>query len=150
MIIFGALLVCVCAQRPFYAGGQYPTVLQQNLPAETVDNRFGANSTPDPYVTKEIDPLYNVDKGTVDWIKNEYPRDKQPFWYLNAAQISQFKNQQQLQQQQLLIQQQQLQAQLQQVNELLRRQQELNQQLAVSQQNETVGLQQQKNLRRSR
>lgn len=149
MTIFGVLLVCVCAQRPFYAGGQYPTVLQQNLPVDTVGNRFGENSTPNPYVPKEIDPVYNVDKETVDRIKNEYPRDKQPFWYVNAAQINSFKIQQQQQQQQLIIQQQQLQAQLQQVNELLRRQQELNQQLEASQQN-GIGLQQQQQQRKLR
>jgi len=127
LTVFAVLLVCIYAQRPFYAGsGQYPSVLPQNLPAESiVGQRFGENSTPDPYLVLEKDPMYNVEKELVDRIKNDYPRDKQPFWYVNAAQINSFKNQQQIQQ--LQMQQKQLQLQLQQTNELLKRYQEQQQ-----------------------
>jgi len=153
LTIFGVLLACACAQRPFYAGGQYPTVLQQNLPAESeVGNRLGENTTLDPYVEKEKVPVYNVEKELVDRIKNEYPRDKQPFWYVNAAQINSFKYQQQqlqYQQQQLQVQQQQLQAQLDQVNDMLRRQQEINnRQQEVNSRPQEVS--QQRQLKRSR
>jgi len=130
LTVFAALIVCIHGQRPFYAGGgQYPSVLPQNLPAESadVDKRFGGtSSTPDTFSALEKDPMYNVEKELVDRIKNDYPRDKQPFWYVNAAQINSFKNQQQMSQ--LQMQQQQLELQLQQTNELLRRYQELNRQ----------------------
>lgn len=136
LTVFATLLVCTCGQKPFYAGGQYPSVLPQNLPAESaVDNRFGEKPTPDPYLALEKDPMYNVEKELVDRIKNEYPRDKQPFWYVNAAQLNTFKNQQQVSQ--LQMQQQQLQLQLQQTNELLRRYEEFNRQQQQQQQQQS-------------
>lgn len=117
LIIFATLLICIYAQRPFYASSnQYPSVLPQNLPANSeLDNRFGGSTTTtDPYKGLEKDPVYNVEKELVDRIKNEYPRDKQPFWYVNAQVLNEHR-----------YQQQQLKAQLDQMNELLRRRQEI-------------------------
>lgn len=96
-IVF-AVLTCICAQKPFYASvsNQYPSVLPQNLPNNSdVGNRIGENSTPDPYLGSEKQPVYNVEKELVDRISNQYPRDKQPFWYVNAAQLNSIRYQQQ-------------------------------------------------------
>ncbi|KAE9532000.1 hypothetical protein AGLY_010202 [Aphis glycines] len=97
-IVFAVLLTCICAQKPFYASSsnQYPSVLPQNLPNNgDLGNRIGENSTPDPYLGSEKQPVYNVEKELVDRITNEYPRDKQPFWYVNAAQLNSIRYQQQ-------------------------------------------------------
>uniref|UniRef100_A0A2S2NGF5 Uncharacterized protein n=1 Tax=Schizaphis graminum TaxID=13262 RepID=A0A2S2NGF5_SCHGA len=97
-IVFAVLLTCICAQRPFYASSnsQYPSVLPQNLPNNgDLGNRIGENSTPDPYLGSEKEPVYNVEKELVDRITNEYPKDKQPFWYVNAAQLNSIRYQQQ-------------------------------------------------------
>jgi len=98
LIVFAVLLTCICAQKPFYASSnsQYPSVLPQNLPNNgDLGNRIGENSTPDPYLGSEKQPLYNVEKELVDRITNEYPKDKQPFWYVNAAQLNSIRYQQQ-------------------------------------------------------
>lgn len=58
-------------------------------------NRLGENSTPDPFLGSEKQPVYNVEKELVDRIANQYPRDKQPFWYVNAAQLNSIRYQQQ-------------------------------------------------------
>jgi len=58
-------------------------------------NRIGENSTPDPYLGSEKQPVYNVEKELVDRITNEYPKDKQPFWFVNAAQLNSIRYQQQ-------------------------------------------------------
>ena len=135
LIIFVALLNCTFAQRPFYAGsGQYPGVLPQNLPNNTEDlgNRFGENSTtPDPY---KKDPVYNVEQELVDRIKNEFPRDKQPFWYVNNAQLNAFKNPQQPQQQSQQQLEEQQQQRLQQQRQLNNQQQFQRQQQSQQQQ----------------
>ncbi|XP_022171686.1 uncharacterized protein LOC111034673 [Myzus persicae] len=97
-IVFGVLFTCICAQKPFYASSsnQYPSVLPQNLPNNSdVGNRIGENSTPDPFLGSEKQPIYNVEKELVDRITNQYPRDKQPFWYVNAAQLNSIRYQQQ-------------------------------------------------------
>ncbi|KAL4108208.1 hypothetical protein QTP88_018445 [Uroleucon formosanum] len=96
-IVF-AVLTCICAQKPFYASSnnQYPSVLPQNLPANSdLGNRIGENSTPDPFLGSEKQPIYNVEKELVDRIASQYPRDKQPFWYVNAAQLNSIRYQQQ-------------------------------------------------------
>jgi len=97
-IVF-AVLTCICAQKPFYASSnnQYPSVLPQNLPPSNSDlgNRIGENSTPDPFLGSEKQPIYNVEKELVDRISSQYPRDKQPFWYVNAAQLNSIRYQQQ-------------------------------------------------------
>lgn len=98
LIVFAVLLTCICAQKPFYASSsnQYPSVLPQNLPNNgDLGNRIGENSTPDPYLGSEKQPVYNVEKELVDRITNEYPKDKQPFWYVNAAQLNSIRYQQQ-------------------------------------------------------
>lgn len=97
-IVF-AVFTCTCAQKPFYASSnnQYPSVLPQNLPPSNSDvgNRIGENSTPDPFLGSEKQPIYNVEKELVDRISSQYPRDKQPFWYVNAAQLDSIRYQQQ-------------------------------------------------------
>lgn len=94
-----ALFVCACtAQRPFYASSNpYPPVLPQNMPNNNggLGNRLGESSATNPSTV--INPVYNVEQELVDRVK-DYPRDKQPFWYLNAAQLNSFKNPQQQQQ----------------------------------------------------
>lgn len=77
-----------------------------------LNNRFG-ETTPDPYKAYEKVPVYNVEKVLVDRIKNEYPRDKQPYWYINAAQLNNMR-----------YQEQQAQLQFDQIIEALRRQQD--------------------------
>lgn len=146
LTIIATSLVCICAQRPFYAGGgQYPGVLPQNLPNTTdLDQRFNENSTTNSYKPYEKDPMYNVEKELVDRIKNEYPKDKQPFWYVNAAQINNTKYPQQpsqTQSQQLpqtQSQQQLPQTQSQQLSQMQSQQQEI-----LSLQQENIRLQQQ-------
>ncbi|XP_050423963.1 uncharacterized protein LOC126835427 [Adelges cooleyi] len=88
-VVFAALMMCVNAQRPFYASGNsYPSVLPQNQPNNSdLNNRFGESSTTESY-KQDIVPGYNVDRELVDRIKNEYPTDKQPFWYVNAAYLN--------------------------------------------------------------
>uniref|UniRef100_A0A2S2QFH2 Uncharacterized protein n=1 Tax=Sipha flava TaxID=143950 RepID=A0A2S2QFH2_9HEMI len=94
IIVFMALIICISAQKPFYASGNvYPAVLPHHLPSSTdIDNRFNGNidTTTDPYAAFEKDPKYNVDKQSIEIIKT-YPRDKQPFWYINADQLNNFK-----------------------------------------------------------
>ncbi|XP_025424725.1 uncharacterized protein LOC112693744 [Sipha flava] len=89
-VILAALFIFVSAQRPFYASGNsYPSVLPQYLESNSeVDNRFNGNDN--SYAAFEKDPKYNVDKDLVEIVKT-YPRDKQPYWYINAEQLNRFK-----------------------------------------------------------
>lgn len=99
-MVFAALIICISAQKPFYASGNvYPAILPHHLPSSTastgdaLDNRFNGNTTDtttNPYAAFEKDPKYNVDKQSIDIIKT-YPRDKQPFWYINVDQLNNFK-----------------------------------------------------------
>ncbi|XP_076303563.1 uncharacterized protein LOC143221853 [Lasioglossum baleicum] len=97
--IFFAILYVVHSQRPPYAGSadrsRYPQVLPQYIEEEaaaaSVGNRINTvvqnappmESTPIP-LDLPVDALGDI--GLINRIKT-WPREKQPFWYLNWMQI---------------------------------------------------------------
>lgn len=108
IVILFTIFISVQSQRPPFAGSSkpYPDVLPQyleeqktinNINKETIASRFGASSGDSialgaaPVITTStippdlpVDALGNVD--LVNRIKT-WPREKQPFWYINWQQI---------------------------------------------------------------
>ncbi|XP_031834578.1 uncharacterized protein LOC116427885 [Nomia melanderi] len=102
IVILFAVLYLAQSQRPPYAGSadrnRYPQVLPQYIQEQAVamaalGNRIGvdAQSSRPTTTTTTVNPLdLPVDAlGDVDLINRikTWPRDKQPFWYLNWVQI---------------------------------------------------------------
>lgn len=84
-VVMFSLLAAASAQRSPYAGSSDPGVLPQYLPAGETDNRFGGDSNTVSQNTQmhagtlNTEDLYNR--------VSEWPEDRKPFWYLNAAAI---------------------------------------------------------------
>ncbi|XP_073996270.1 uncharacterized protein [Rhodnius prolixus] len=84
LLVFVLLIVCSTeAQRSPYVPRpvDYPGVL----------SRFGSTTTPEPLASRfgsvnpSVPSLY--DQKTIDMVST-WPKDKQPFWYLNSEHIA--------------------------------------------------------------
>ncbi|KAK9509069.1 hypothetical protein O3M35_006468 [Rhynocoris fuscipes] len=85
-ITIGLLTISTMAQRSPYVPRpvDYPGVLNRfgtTQPPAPLDNRFGSVNSNLPEET-----IYNQE--TVDRVST-WPKEKQPFWYLNSQQIAQ-------------------------------------------------------------
>lgn len=110
VVILYTIFISVQSQRPPFAGNSkpYPSVLPQyleeqgainNINKKTIASRLGASSSDSialgaaPVITistSTIPPDLPVDAlGNVDLINRikTWPREKQPFWYINWKQI---------------------------------------------------------------